>query len=470
MKPESTEMPFAKGAEGEQRFFEKNTAQGSANSIVPCVIKVQLTDKMTRAYDTSEPEDVKRLQTDIEKIKVKIMLNAYKTALNAATRGGAVDKALLALQEKERELTSKQVTSTPNTSSTAPNITSSTSYPSSSQVPGPAPTESWENLRIFAQSLKPRIGGELPHPPVTHLRQRLGDVQRGERPSVATRRISDQTRVAISEDNYLAALKKAGEIPWKSIIEEQTTKLETLVKSTGDLPPMSAALKYPTELPKYGDDTTLFDLVKLAPAVEKKRNPESYKGAFGDAWKGIRAAVEAEVLDQVGLPDAIIIVPDGDKTLDGLPAYYEAKTKKVCFAESKAESDRIMHEFGHHIEEQGPVEIWLGLASLLNLFSGQRPLNAPQALYSRQPSYGIDDDETLRGLVGGGSYAASYYPDAGTELLALALEKRLTNGWELLLEDVGKGQWADPRLLLLLLHAFRPKEMRERGFSYPTLL
>jgi len=82
-------------------------------------------------------------------------------------------------------------------------------------------------------------------------------------------------------------------------------------------------------------------------------------------------------------------------------------------------------------------------------------------------------------------YGAPYYVDAGTELLAMALQNRVltdvppdnvrgpasprASDQATASDDEPAPDW-DPRLLVLLLHAFRPGLMRDLGISYPTLL
>ena len=110
--------------------------------------------------------------------------------------------------------------------------------------------------------------------------------------------------------------------------------------------------------------------------VKSEEKRQSYRLDFENAWTQICKVVEAEVIDLIGLPEAIYIIRDGDTTEGILPAWYDAKTRSLYFRESEVSPKRIRHEFGHHIEEQGPVEIWLGLVSLLNWFSEEETAGA----------------------------------------------------------------------------------------------
>lgn len=67
-------------------------------------------------------------------------------------------------------------------------------------------------------------------------------------------------------------------------------------------------------------------------------------------------------------------------------------------------------------------------------------------------------------------YALSYYPDAGTELVALALEFDVPDKPSALVDwPEGKSKY-DPRYMATLLQALRPDAYRQAGLTLPTLL
>lgn len=183
----------------------------------------------------------------------------------------------------------------------------------------------------------------------------------------------------------------------------------------------------------------------------------------------LSASVEAEVFEAVGLPNKIrVLDPKRDENELGHneKARYANLTKTIYIAVQHATPTRIAHEVGHHIEEQGPVEIWSALASYLQRLSAGRPLNAATAESAGNVTYGVDNNfPALPQPV----YALSYYLDAGTELLAVALEEQITDDLTDYWRPDIPGPRYDPVLVLLVLHASRPRQLREAGIRYPTL-
>lgn len=302
-----------------------------------------------------------------------------------------------------------------------------------------------------------------------HLRQRLGDAQRGKRPAVKARRRWAGTVMTeqVTEADYQGLLAAAERADWGP--PAQADRLN-LAEATKDWSPET---KYRQE--KFGE-SALYEQAEIKRT--KADDPPSYidltsyQSAFDKAWQTITTQVEAEVLETVGLPKVHILGSD-NKELGSRAAFYDEKTQTIKIRWDKVTAAQLQHEFGHHIEEQGPVEIWYGLAALLRAI-GDLPLEGPEQLSSREATY--SDNLISRGQLPKVPYSLSYYPDAGTELLALAMEDFSADEGVLanLKEYV---DWLDdaespylPRYVALLLHAFRPREMRELGVAYPALL
>jgi hypothetical protein len=327
------------------------------------------------------------------------------------------------------------------------------------------------SLASFAAELKPRKAHEQPYSVAEHLRQRLGDVQRGKRPAVKARRRGGGGTVTteeVSEADYPRLLDAAKRADWGPLTPADRQKLAAAMQA------WTAKTKYPQQ--KF-QGSALYKQAQIIRTTPD--NPPSdvevsqYESAFAKAWETITTQVEAEVLEAVGVPE-VHILGSGDEELGNRPAFYDEKTQTIKINYKNVSPERLQHEFGHHIEEQGPVEIWYGLATLLQVISGGKPLEPPRQGATREPTFNPD-------LIGSSQlpnmgYALSYYPDAGTELLSLAMEDFAQNQGVLADLKTYVENWFNdksyylPRYVALLLHAFRPREMRELGLTYPALL
>jgi hypothetical protein len=322
----------------------------------------------------------------------------------------------------------------------------------------------WLSLKKY--DIERRTAGQQPHPMSSHLRQRLGDAQRGERPEVRTtgRDALGVAYKAVTKDNYRDVLDAADRVQWTGLSEADRGKLAELSRT------WTPKTTHRWQRPK---DSVLADRASQHDAaghVIQEPLSEAHRKNLLEAWGRIRDSVDEEVLNGVGLPRVEILDPNNPE-LGDRPAFYDQKTKTMKFSADRVTVDRIMHEFGHHIEEQGPVEIWCALASYLASLSEGLPLDPARARETREPSYGFDWQPGKSPRVPNAGYAMTYYPDAATELLALALE----NDIPAILNEVvnwepGAESKYDPEYVAIVLRAFRPQQLRELGVSFPTLL
>ena len=327
----------------------------------------------------------------------------------------------------------------------------------------------WSQLADFAANLPVQAGGARPHPVRTHLLQRLGDSQRKERSPVQARKAAGGFAL-ITADNYEAVLRAFDATTnWSGLGQDQATAFGQFAPGV----PKSALNQ--DQLDQI-DQETLVRIVKVNPrkqdehSVNARWSPEASSQILRAAWQEIVKLVEPEVLALIGLPDAIYIVGDNDDRMEGLPAYYEAKTKSIFMGVSHVSANQIRHEFGHYLEDQGPVEVWIGLASLLQGWSTGKALLAPRPteLLNRVTAYDIDAATRTSGnperCIPEPWYCSSYYVDAGTELLAMSLQFSVVSN----LDDLW--DFYNPEFLMLSLQACRPKYMREHGHVLPALL
>jgi hypothetical protein len=328
-------------------------------------------------------------------------------------------------------------------------------------IPGGGPP-SWESLAPFAERLPRRGAGERPHPVLDHLRQRLGDAQRGRRPAVRARcgpAAPDGSGevVTVTRENYQPLLVAAAANPWAAATLDRATLRSVLESWT----PVDVAGLDDFDEGALSASSTLADMDGSEP---EPRVP--YATSLTTAWRRINEWVDPEVLRVVGLP-TVVIRGNKDEQLGSRAAFYDEQTRSIHIHHDKVTPAHLLHEFGHHVEEQGPVEIWCALVCLLGRLSGGRPLAGARDLSSREPTY--DYDFSL-GKLPKSTYALSYYADGGTELLAVGLENDVLAGprdfidWD----DIPLNQ--NPDYVALVLWAFRPQVMREEGMTLPILL
>jgi hypothetical protein len=323
----------------------------------------------------------------------------------------------------------------------------------------PPMPRSWPELRTYAEKLRPRQAFRQPRTMTEHLNQRLGDTQRGNRPSVRVRRIVDGniTYVNVDAGNYATVLEAAAKRPWTELSQTDRMRLEGLANDWQPFPVDADVVEKRTDewlkkLTVYVDEFTGY----AVPTAE------TFRMQVGTAVTAISQWIEPGVLDLIGLPDIVV------HRIANPHARYDEKEQKIHITRDTFFPSQIQHEFGHHVEEQGPVEVWCGLATFLRASSNGAPLDPPRDGVTRKPTYGRDPDSSTLGV--SGLYALTYYEDAGTELVALALEHEIANSPN---ENVdwsgGYGRY-DPRYMATLLQALRPNAYRQAGLSLPALL
>lgn len=353
-------------------------------------------------------------------------------------------------------------------------------------------------LISVAANLPQRTTGQQPHHMAVHLVQRLGQTLWSnwvaeavrdtrtdrERPGIQARCAGQDASNSFRKvtEDYQSVVQKAYATDWLTPLDVDRGALERALEASRERCDGANAFSADELLKKVRFKEGTYER-------QSSRSDDEYREKIKEAWKYVADQVEAEVLQMVGLPEIMIYGPlepprrDEDYPTNG--ASYCPRTRTINILSTRLNEEQIAHEFGHHIEEQGPVEIWCGLTSYLQLYSRGPLLPPPQERRNGEQRYDC--------LASGGfplsklrsTYAASYYIDAGTELLAMALQNRVLTAvspdnvrWpadkhvsgQATAPDAGSAPDWDPRLLVLLLHAFRPGLMRVLGISYPTLL
>ncbi len=346
-----------------------------------------------------------------------------------------------------------------------------------SYVPPQSPE--WPDLKTYANSLKQnkRQVGQQPYSVSQHFFQRLGRTQQWEK----NRQVMTSSGQPITELNYQQAIKNLSRIGWINTDASDLRRLQEVPD-----------IKFPETWspPESGDGIFVEDALIKAINVEKSCKSAtnlSKEVGFKKAWREICALVEPSVLKQVGMPE-IHILEDTDEGLGDAPGDYDAKSQLIRLKARNA-TERIRHEFGHHIEDQGPVEVWLAAATLLQrlatkdgaltqLIQGSKYQNVDVA-------YGIDSGAAKAGTVYGMpqlNYSFSYYSDGGTELLSIGLEEDISSiaheaGRKVAAAEGGRPEESEPErlpsyrtdYLVLLMRAFRPKAWRMLGGSSPSV-
>jgi hypothetical protein len=295
----------------------------------------------------------------------------------------------------------------------------------------------------------------------------------------------------VDETNFDSLLKAAGNRPWRLLTPQELKAFTAYLKGRDSLEyPGEGEEKDSAESAKAPQNTVdlsvLWSKVRVfsvASDGEYKSKPDddpARKEEFTAAWRGITGMVEDEVLKAIGLPSIHVYMSYPEEIFGDRPCFYDEATQTIFLRASAVNAPQIQHEFGHHIEEQCPVEIWFGLASILHWMSADRGLLAPFG-DAREVVYPLPQPPSGGVGVPDFPYCASYYPDAGTELLAYSLQWNVLASidtsylrWRPNMRDqpatvLGDCQYG-PELVLLLLHALRPGEMRAAGFLSPALL
>jgi hypothetical protein len=300
--------------------------------------------------------------------------------------------------------------------------------------------------------LDERDGGQLPHPVRDLLLARLGAARLGA-PAVWARRKKSGTFGFVPLDAMEKYFTAAKSYTWTPLTPSQASTLSTILpnikQSTGSEPSDAGALFKKV-------------ILKLRPSDEEYSSVTlaTFRDTFEKAWRDICLTVEKEVLDLIGRPQ-FHIYSNSDKSF-GPVAQYVREQRTVQMRIAGVTEARIRHEFAHHLEDCGPMEVWFGLASMLRRFGGDRTLQAPVADTTRYPTFQFD--ETKLPKLPDYGYMATYYNDGGTECLAIPFEDNLIR------DGIQQYSHYEPDWLYLLLAACRPSELAQHGLDPPALV
>jgi hypothetical protein len=350
-----------------------------------------------------------------------------------------------------------------------------TDLPVEERRPGvvtPEAAASWAKLRDEAKTLPVLKAGDMPRSMPKHMRYRVGEIQHGTRPHVRVRKIVDGkiSYVEVTDENHLHVLRAVEEGTWTGLSKPDRAKLETLAKEWKPLPPN----------PVRRDQMVDTWLRTLEVDQDDQSNPdkiESYRKTMTQAADAIISWVEPEVLNMIGLPK-IFIHKGGGKTQQHEPAYYTGEKQEVHFqTDVQFTPERLAHEFGHHIEEQGAAEVWCGMAAFLgSLGPGKELVNYVKDVAKNYPSGYPAEWFTRPPRLPNAVYAVTYYQDGATELVALGLEQGILDqpatkvdfhddepAWKF------DSQRYAAEYMALMMQAARPNQVRNAGVTFPTL-
>jgi hypothetical protein len=332
----------------------------------------------------------------------------------------------------------------------------------------------WAELPKYAETVPLRGPGEKPHPVIVHLLQRLSDAQNGKRPPIQVRhRHADGTITyePVTEANYWEVLHKASLYTPADLSDAERTALGGLTNLWRPLPVDN------------GDLTNMVDRwlqegnVKVEGAAggpDVDTVSKEIRKQVEAACKKILTWVEPALRDLVGLPKLVIHTGQGASLTRG---FYDPEKQEIHLTLENVKAPLILHEFGHHIEDQGPVEVWCTFASYL------RKLGAPSKMVAQSDVGAVVSEEPYIGWYWGdaepklprGGYALVSYGSGLTELLPIAMEQE--GGLQPFDNPDGVVDWTDdiastyyPEYMARLLPAVRPKEAELAGVKLPTLM
>jgi len=336
---------------------------------------------------------------------------------------------------------------------------------------------SWDELPGYAATIPRRRIGEQPHSMFIHLLQRLSDARNGDGPPVKVRAAQPDGTIryeTVTKDNYQAVVQAAGAFRWEgfdarnlSAIQKLTTEWKPLPVSPDDIDNMVSDWRKKLQATGF-------------PEVGGKRGPDlatAYQTQIATACQKILEWVEPGVRDLVGLPDIVVHGPEDPRFKPEDEGEYDAKNKVIHLSLAKLISENgaelLLHEFGHHIEDQGPVETWGSFASYLGRLSRGANLMPPREYKGKQlsdnPLYCSPDDDSIPKLPRAhDGYSLQYYPTALTESIPLAMEYSVP-------DDPGgatntDGDKYDSEYIGLVLPAIRPEAARKAGMDLWTWL
>jgi hypothetical protein len=335
-------------------------------------------------------------------------------------------------------------------------------------------TPTWDELGAYAEKIPDRKAGEQPHPMVVHLLQRLCEAKNRERPPVKVRRRRADGSIAeetVTGDNYLAVVEGAKNLRWEPLntqgraaMQEFTNQWQPrLTKRTGlddAVDQKVAEWKGKVTFAKAGDNP----------------NVDDYEPYIRGACEVLVKWIDPAIVANLKLPPIIIHGRDDryyDKTTEG---NYEPTDQVIHVSKTKFDSAALLlHEFGHHIEEQGPVENWCSFVLYLNHLAGGRNLISQMDAFGqemgKQPYYGLSFDPAPK--LPKPHYAPLYYKNALTELIPVALEY-----YEDTLDNLKTSvDWKNdnksdyyPEYMAAVLPAINPAKAQAAGVQLRTLL
>jgi hypothetical protein len=337
---------------------------------------------------------------------------------------------------------------------------------------------SWDELPGYAAKIPRRRNDEQPHSMLTHLLQRLSDARNGDGPPVKVRAARPDGAIryeTVTKANYQDVVKAAGAFRWEGFdvrnlraIEKLTTDWQPLPVSQDDVDNMVSEWRKKLQTTGFPEDK------------DGNRGPDlatAYQTQLATACRKILEWVEPGVRDLVGLPDIVVHGPDDPKFKPEDEGEYNAKNKAIHLVSAKLRSgegaELLLHEFGHHIEDQGPAETWGSFASFLGRL-GRGANLMPQREYwdgqlSNNPLYCWPDTGSRPKLPRAhDGYSLQYYLTGLTESIPLALENSVP-------DDPGgatdnNGDNYDSEYIGLVLPAIRPEAARKAGMDLWTWL
>lgn len=166
---------------------------------------------------------------------------------------------------------------------------------------------------------------------------------------------------------------------------------------------MEELLLRPAATPSWdltSHDVKLEDGVTALPPTDKK----TWKH-INEAWDRIKKIASTDVLNKVG--------PCSIRVKKGVRANCGGKTMTIDKGE---DVKTIMHEFGHHMEDQGGLAPFLHVQRILHERATGPELQRVDAVDMRsEMSYSAEMPAT-------GSYAAKYYSHGSTEMVSMGME------------------------------------------------
>lgn len=163
---------------------------------------------------------------------------------------------------------------------------------------------------------------------------------------------------------------------------------------------------------------TLNDDIKYADDRALERDDTWVRPNVRTAWTSIRNVVSPAVLNHAGVASVQV---------DGALSRPFYSSNRIHVGWMRTSVGMVMHEFGHHLEDNTQVPRWIKLQQLLRDRSNGGeltrifPISLPYVISRDEMRY--DAPMPAKGVMGGYfSYSAKYYPYGSTEVVATSLE------------------------------------------------